>query len=493
MNPEEEEVRAGLHVLADRAGAPSTDGPALARSVAARAEDRRRRQRSLLAAAGVVVLLAIAVPQLVDRPQEAAPASGQATEIPRAAGAMPPPVEFFDGAPRGSLAGDEAFLDGLRALPWTAEPPVRAADGTILYYLPDPPVDARRVVFAGDVPGGRWALVVGWTTDMPPEAADLPPDVVTNNVLAATWYTGPPGADVEQMTSVIGPQAVAGDWPVGLSDPRSGTLVVVAAPGDDVEVSRRPLVGADGRTSRDWRPVPTDDGVAVTQTLPLPRAYDGSTSYRVLRDGQIQARDMPWSLPAPELVDQPPAIDYPRGRPDALGERVAWYAVAHALNELGLPPAQTTVTAQWVGSLPSGPAGRAAVVTVTLPSGALVVSAQWSSPAGPDGSMTGAFCGLEILPAGPPAERRVQAAACDVVDSTTGAPMSTDLVVVGPPEVALIRAYDGDRVFLAEHSAQDGVLTVPLPLGTESVEAVTAGGVTLGRVDLLGRAVDFGD
>ncbi|WP_324273348.1 hypothetical protein [Blastococcus brunescens] len=71
--------------------------------------------------------------------------------------------------------------------------------------------------------------------------------------------------------------------------------------------------------------------------------------------------------------------------------------------------------------------------------------------------------------------------------------MSTDLVVVGPPEVALIRTYDGDRVFLAEHSAQDGVLTVPLPPGTRSVEAVTGGGVTLGRVDLLGHAVDFGD
>jgi hypothetical protein len=32
-----------------------------------------------------------------------------------------------------------------------------------------------------------------------------------------------------------------------------------------------------------------------------------------------------------------------------------------------------------------------------------------------------------------------------------------------------------------------------MPLGTRSVEAVTDGGVTLGRVDLLGRAPDFGD
>jgi hypothetical protein len=64
---------------------------------------------------------------------------------------------------------------------------------------------------------------------------------------------------------------------------------------------------------------------------------------------------------------------------------------------------------------------------------------------------------------------------------------------VGPPEVGLIRTYDADRVFLAEHAARDGVLVVPMPLGTRSVEAVTDGGVTLGRVDLLGRAPDFGD
>jgi hypothetical protein len=66
-------------------------------------------------------------------------------------------------------------------------------------------------------------------------------------------------------------------------------------------------------------------------------------------------------------------------------------------------------------------------------------------------------------------------------------------VVVAPPEVALVRTYDGDRVFLSEHSTRDGVLVVPMPLGTDTVEAVTAGGVTLGRVDLLGNAVDFGD
>jgi hypothetical protein len=70
--------------------------------------------------------------------------------------------------------------------------------------------------------------------------------------------------------------------------------------------------------------------------------------------------------------------------------------------------------------------------------------------------------------------------------------MSTSLVA-GPPEVALIRTYDDARTFLPEHAAVDGVLVVPLPVGTDTVEAVTAAGVTLGRVELLGHAADFGD
>jgi hypothetical protein len=105
----------------------------------------------------------------------------------------------------------------------------------------------------------------------------------------------------------------------------------------------------------------------------------------------------------------------------------------------------------------------------------------------------GAFCGQAILPTGPPAARRVQAVACELVDYTTGTPVSTSLVVVGPPEVTLIRTYDNDRTFLTEHAVVDGVLVVPLPLGTDTVEAVTAGGVTLGRVEVLGHLADFGD
>jgi hypothetical protein len=493
MTPEDE-LRYRLHGLADRAGHPPADGPGLAHVVARRTAERRRTRRGVLVALGGVVLLGLALPRLTgDGVDRAAPASGVATEVPVTGPAGGPRAGWFDGPTRGSLAGDRAFVEGVKALPWAGEPPLRAADGTILYYLPDPPVEARTVVFAGEVPGGRWALVVGRPDPQAAAEAGVPPEVVPTDTLTATWFAGPVDASPEEMTPATGPNGIAGDWPVALTDPRSGVLVVVAAPGDTVEVSQRPLIDADGRTTREWRPVETDDGVAVTRVSPFPRPYDGSTSYRVMRGGRLEARDMPWSVLDQTLEEQLLPIEYPRGRPNALGEQAAQFAASSVLSELGLSPAQVTVTAQWVGSVPSGAVEQAAVVTVSLPSGAVVVAAQLLAPEQPDGSSMGAYCGQAVLPAGPPAGRRVQAVACETVDHTTGARMSTNLVVVGPPEVALIRAYDGDRGFLAEHTTQDGILVVPMPLGTETVEAVTAGGVTLGRVDLLGHAVDFGD
>lgn len=493
MSPEDE-LRDRLHGLADRAGSPSSDGAGLARAVAEQADDRRRTRRGVLVALGGVVLLGVAVPQLVGGDAEqAAPASGAAIGRPEASAGPGAPADYFSGPTRGSLAEDDAFLDGVRALPWAAEPPVRAADGTILYYLPDPPVEARTVVFAGDVPGGRWALVVGGTSAETAEAAGVPPEVVPSDATAAVWFTGPPGATPEQMTPATEPSSIATDWPLGLTDPRNGVLVVVAAPGDEVEVSQRPLIDAEGATSREWRPVETEDGIAVTRVSPFPRASDSSTSYRVLRDGRLEARAMPWSIFYEDLAEQPVPIQYPRGRPSALGEQAAQFAASAVLGELGLSPAQATVTAPWVGSVPEGGVAQAAVVTVTLPSGAVVVMSQWLTAEAPDGSYTGGYCGQAVLPAGPPAARRVHALACEVIDATTGSPLSTNLVVVAPPEVGLIRAYDGDRVFLSEHTVRDGVLVVPMPLGTRTVEAVTSGGVTLGRVELLGNAADFGD
>ena len=488
----EDELRDRLRELAGRAGRPSADGPALARRIARDSAERRRSRRYVLAGVGSVILLAIAVPQLVDGgARDALPASGPVSapesRIARGGPAAPRHDDMFGGPTRGSLAGDSAFVDAVRALPWTPEPPPSAEDG-----LPDPPVETRSVVFAGEVAGERWALVVGRFADVPPDAEGLPGPDAGPVLLVAAWFTGPGDAGPDAMQLRSGPSAIARDWPLAVTDPRSGALVVVASPGDVVEVSERPEIRADGTTTRAWQEVETVDGVAVTRVSPSGWSYDASTSYRVLRNGRTEARDMPWSFPSAE-PSPPVPVQFPRGRPSAFGEQAAGFAAEHIVAELGLSPDEVEITAQWVGSVPAGDGGQAAVVTVTLPNGAVVVEGQVLLPELPGGATTGTFCGQAVLPAGPPAARRVQAMACEVVDYTTGAPMSTSLVVVGPPEVALLRTYDDDRRFLTEHAAVDGVLVVPMPLGTDTVEAVTAGGVTLGRVELLGHAVDFGD
>lgn len=495
MTPEDE-LRDRLQGLAEQAGHPSADGPGLARRIAQGSADRRRRRRNMLVGVGCVVLLGIAVPRLLDSGQPAAvpasgPVSAPASTTVGGASTAPQVVDIFGQPTRGSLAGDRTFVDGVRALSWIPEPPPPVEEG-VSYYVADPALETRSVVFAGEVSGERWALVVGWASVVPPDAAGVPPEEVPPDQPVAAWFAGPADAGAGEMTLRSGPNGFGPDWPLAVTDPRTGAVVVVAAPGDVVEVSARPEIGADGRTKREWQEVETVDGIAITRVSPFLRSYDASTSYRVLHDGRTEARDMPWSF----FSDQPATpvpIEYPRGRPSEVGEQAARYAAEHVLGELGLSPAQVEITAQWVGSVPAGDAGQAAVVTVTLPSGAVVVEGQVLLPQQPDGGTMGAVCGEAIQPEGPPADRRVQAMACEVVDYTSGALMSTSLVVVGPREVTLIRTYDGDRTFLSEYAAVDGILVVPLPLGTDTVEAVTAAGVTLGRVELLGHAVDFGD
>ena len=51
---------------------------------------------------------------------------------------------------------------------------------------------------------------------------------------------------------------------------------------------------------------------------------------------------------------------------------------------------------------------------------------------------------------------------------------------------------DPNPRIVAELPAVDGVVVAPLPAAAVAVEAVTAGGVSLGRTGLLGRGVDFG-
>ncbi|NEK58861.1 hypothetical protein GCU56_13385 [Geodermatophilus sabuli] len=440
----------------------------------ARSAATRPGPRLCLAAACAVLAVAATLVLRSGRDPVPAPAAAPSASVPA-------PVDVLGLPTRGSLAGDPAFLDGVRRLPWTVR------ESTVGPGLPDAPVDSRRVVFAGDVPGGRWALVVGAHTLAAGVPADPPgpPD----GDLAAAWFAGPPGARPDQMRLRTVPRRAPPGQPVAMVDPATGALAVVAAPGDVVEVSDHPDISADGDAARSYRRVPVEAGVAVV-ALPPNDLLLTAVAYRVVRDWTQVVRTKPDPFPAPP--SRPAPVLLRRELPSAAAERLVQRAATAVLERLGLPPADVQVAAEWAGDVPvpRGGTGTAAVVTVTVPSGAVVVNTEWAVP-GPGGAVSHTRCSLAIEPAGIPTDRRVHAMACGA--RTGGRTASwTSLVVVGPPMVAVVRAHDARGAFLAEHRATDGVVVAPFPRGTATVEAVTDGGVSLGRVRLLGQAADFG-
>jgi hypothetical protein len=199
---------------------------------------------------------------------------------------------------------------------------------------------------------------------------------------------------------------------------------------------------------------------------------------------------------AADPTDAPPvAIDYLRGAPPPSGRQVAEATAEQVLGRLGLPPRRVDVTALWVGFIPrpGGVSGAAAIVAVRVPSGAVVVGADWLVLVASADYFVHGRCGQGIEPAGPPVSRRVVALTCDFQSGGSTPAAGGSLVVVGPPEVARVRTYTGGGTFLQEYAATDGVVVVPLPLGVDTVEGLTRAGTGLGRVAPLSAGSTLGD
>ena len=454
---------------------------------------RRRSRRSVLIG-GICVAVAVAAGSCLDGDASVPDPVPSADAAPGPRGNPIASSGLLDRPTRGSLASDSAFVDAVRALPWGGGQQEMRPDGSVPGGPPEPPPDQRTVVFAGDVPGGRWSVVVG-PIDFGAGPGQLP-GIAGDPDLAAAVFTGPPDAAPEQMTIAGGVNLVPANWAPALLDPTTGTLLVVATPGDQVEVSERPEIAADGSGSREYRQVETTDGIAVVR-LPTRGQYNWASTFRVVRQGRPQSVQLPWAVSEPDSAVPDISIGFPRGEPSPTGRAAAAWTAEQILAEVGLPSTEVQVAAQWVGTMPDSGPWEVAVVTVTLPSGALVVAAQLR---GPDhtgdpsmGSSMGGICGRAVLPAGPPASRRVYALPSDVVDVERGEPLGSNLVVVAPRNVSLVRTYDSNRTFLSEHPAVDGVVVVPLSPDTDTVEALTPGGITLGRVELIGYVENFGD
>ena len=262
----EVEVERGLARLREQVAPAGDVGELLRDNFAARADDvappprnllettvaghrRARRRRTAVIGAGLAAVLALGGVAL---------GSGLLdTEQRRPSGPGAPVAQdlgIYEVPTRGSLAQDEAFVEGVRSIEWSAP---MGWEGAWL----EPEEGDRRVLFAGEVSGGeRWALVMGRVGFQ----------------LLYLWFTGPADATGATLQPAAPPGRGGPEEPMTLMDQDrpAATLVVVGLPGDEVSFS------PDGSS---WEPVPTDDGVAVG--LVTPPASLAEAELRITRAG----------------------------------------------------------------------------------------------------------------------------------------------------------------------------------------------------------------
>ena len=297
-------LRDGLRRLAEHAPPPR------GRDTADRAiaQDRARRRRragwtaTVLAIGGVLAAVPATVTGLSPDP---AVVAADGAPAPQDGG------RSLYGVPtRGSLAGDEEFLAGVRALEWggPAGPPDAGASELRLR----PAEGTRRVLFAADVPGGsRWALVMGRVEEH----------------LVHAWFTGPAGAAPQQLSLAGDPVRTDDGRPITLLDAGSATgpLVVVARPGLGAEYSPSLDRDASGRLRRVYVELPVVDGVPLGEvTVPV---AEGSGRVRMLRDGRDGTAE---ALLVPTTLE-----DVSAPQPIGAGDPQVWVRLRDCLVPLG--------------------------------------------------------------------------------------------------------------------------------------------------------------
>lgn len=489
----ETQLRHALHVAAEELGHPGAPASVRAEEMLALRGQRRRRRAVALGAGLAVLLVTVGIPVGLSL----LGSGGSDDRV-----LSPPTIPDADiyGVPtRGSLADDVAFVEAVRQLPWTGAL-TEGVPADLDPPLPDPPLETRNVVFAGDVTGARWALVAGQNTVQPTgEAADpnLQTDLGALSDIAAVWFVGPPGAPPEQMLLATVPRGISADRPSSLYDAATGALVVMSAPGDVIEISPRPEVAADATVTRTYADTNTSDGAAVLALDPNP--YQGgppAAQYRVSRSGVLLAEQGPDGYgdpdqaPAPEIALtylRPPNSPFAaRGLP--LDEQ---RMAAEILSQYGLRPDQIAFQVHYVGSLPgaSGQLAGLTVLTATFPSGAALTRAFWLQETGSSlGAFGGGSCAMDdISAAGVPAAQRIIAMRCDVA---TGAedlpdPTSTLVVIAPPPLAAGYATVEAESGTIRLDLADGGVGMAAFPDGAETVVVRDAEGTVLEEVPIL--------
>ena len=446
MNPIDTEVetrlRRDLRARQDDVPPVPTD---LADRVRRRHRSQRRTQALALVAAAAVVAVFAGASSLVGTPPTARTAE--------TAEAAPPSTAptILEQPTRGSLAADPDWLAGVRRLDWQIP--------TELFgELPDPPATERHVAFAGDVPGGRVALVVG----------------EDDGQFGAAWFTGPAGAAPSDMQLAVTPQPVDPHAPLALWQSeslhaRDGVLVVLAEPGQAVELTAPPVVTADGKETRDWVELPAVDGIVATRVeaawalgRELRTRGASSVPYRVpvtlVHPGQADPR---LSRPAADVPSDQALVD------DLVTEVLADY-------DLTAEAARPTVLARGTAYQDE----RVLLVGLTFPSGA---TGAWLLTADQYGEgWSGGLDRLPHAPAGTALEDRLVAVPVD----------GYYLALHGPERAVRAEVLTEDARVLGSVELTDGAFVGEVPGG--SFAPSTDGAASLRLLDATGAVVAEG-
>ncbi|GIJ29154.1 hypothetical protein Vqi01_43160 [Micromonospora qiuiae] len=365
------------------------------------------------------------------------------------------PSPLADGPTRGALAADHTWLNGLRRQVTDLHDPQgwwRVTDR-----------DAIRIVYADDIPGRRIALVF----------VPLRLGVITSSTLI--WFSGPPGAEPDQMEQGGNDTADTRVITWMESDPNNGGAAVVIGPaGSTVTISSVTGYAPEGvvESHQLSSSAGTGTGIGVAQVPPSRLVGGPALVALVIHDDTvIYEGPIFGSWTGPDTSHEPTddmlaaAVRHTRGL--VIDRAILARFVGSALQDSRLSARDVTIRVRWCGRINDKPA---ALFTIQPRDGGVIAYAM-------HGDTTGWRTGLRLLLPADGVDQRPIAWRMRVEGRET----RTDrVIVVAPPDAATVTVttLGGTPTPVTLDASGFGATTVP-PTRPATVTAHTADGTTL--------------
>jgi hypothetical protein len=247
-------------------------------------------------------------------------------------------------------------------------------------------------------------------------------------------------------------------------------VVVVGLPGQQFRFSTGHVADASGHLSLPWRPLPTQDGIAVSA---VPERYAGSARLRV-RDGEGEEAEVSGTERVFADVPRMPEPADPRGLRSRADDQQLQSILDYLVGYYTEPAERVAPVLLWAGRLGGGSTASGVLVGITLPSGATAAAMATYEPFnGTTPSSTLFSGGTAPMPAGTPLLDRLIAV------------YSGDFVTVSGPASGTVAEVVANGAVVSTFPLVDGAGTGPCPEDAEvTVRVRTAAGAVVGTTPL---------